>query len=98
MQIENWPIEKVRPYPNNPRVIRANIAELLRLHNRKTGGRDIHDEVYDPVSGCSWKFLCETAMRGDLKGRRSQAMQLKGDQTRKKTGQSLADALAEVKQ
>jgi predicted phosphoadenosine phosphosulfate sulfurtransferase len=82
--------------PRYERVIRANIAELMRLHNRKTGGRDIPDEVYDPVSGCSWKFLCETAMRGDLKGRRSQSMQLKGDQTRKKTGQSLAEALAEV--
>lgn len=84
-----WPAEYQR-------VIRHNIATLMKLHSRKTGGRDIPDEVYDPISGCSWKFLCETAMRGDLKGRRAQSMQLKGDQTRRKMGQTLTDALKEV--
>lgn len=88
--IELWPAEYQR-------TIRANIATLMRLHNRKTRGRPIPDEVSDPVSGCSWKFLCETAMRGDLKGRRAGSMQIKGDQTRKKLGQSLAEAVAEVK-
>lgn len=83
--------------PRYQRIIRSNIAQLMRLHNRKTAGRDIPDEVYDPVSGCSWKFLCETAMRGDLKGRRAQSMALKGDQTRRKTGQTLAAALSEVR-
>ena len=82
--------------PQYQRIIRANIAELLRLHNKKTRGRDIPDEVYDPISGCSWKFLCETAMRGDLKGRRAQSMQLNGDQTRKTQGVTLEQALEEV--
>ncbi len=84
-----WPAE-------HQQTIRRNIAGLIRLHIRKTRGRDIPDEDGDPVSGCSWKFLCETAMRGDLKGRRSQSMQLKGDQTRRKTGQTLGQAIAEA--
>jgi predicted phosphoadenosine phosphosulfate sulfurtransferase len=82
--------------PEYQRTIRANIAILMRLHNRKTGARPIPDEVYDPVSGASWKFMCETALRGDLKGRRAQSMQLKGDNTRRKTGQTLAQAIEET--
>lgn len=82
--------------PSYQRTIRANIATLITLHNHKTNCRAIPDEVYDPLSGCSWKFLCETAMRGDLKGRRAQSMQMKGDQTRRKSGQSLDEAQAEV--
>lgn len=92
-----WLEDLVSMWPPEYRVtVRANIATMMRLHNRKTRGRTIPDVVPDPVSGCCWRFLCETAMRGDLKGRRAQSMQLKGDQTRKKTGQSLEDAMAEV--
>ncbi len=76
--------------------IRANVAELIDLHNRKTLGRDIPAEEADPVSGASWQFFCILALRGDLKGRRSGNMQIKGDLTRKKTGQTLEQALAEV--
>lgn len=84
-----WP-EKVQ------RVIRANVADMIDLHSRKTNGRDIPDEVYDQLSGASWKFFCMVAMRGDLKGRRRGSMQLKGDATRKKLGQTLEEAIAEV--
>jgi predicted phosphoadenosine phosphosulfate sulfurtransferase len=92
-----WMDDLIALWPTDyQRIIRANIATLMRLHNRKTGGRDIPAEVYDPVSGASWKFFCETALRGDLKGRRSGSMQIKGDQTRKKLGQTLAQAQAEV--
>lgn len=92
-----WFDDLVAMWPDDyQRIIRSNVATLIRLHNAKTRGRDIPDEVYDAISGCSWKFLCETAMRGDLKGRRSQSMQLKGDQTRKKSGQTLGEALSEV--
>ena len=27
------------------------------------------EQTPDPVSGCSWKFLCQVALRGDFKGR-----------------------------
>lgn len=38
MQIEDWPIEKVRPYPNNPRVLR-NAAEKVAESIREFGWR-----------------------------------------------------------
>jgi predicted phosphoadenosine phosphosulfate sulfurtransferase len=84
-----WPAEYQR-------TIRANAAALMRLHAKKTGGRPIPLEDADPLSGCSWKFLCETAMRGDLKGRRAGSMNIEGEKVRKRTGQSYAEALAEV--
>lgn len=82
--------------PEQRQVIRSNVAEMIRLHNRKTRGRDIPDEVYDPVSGASWKFFCLVAIRGDLKNRRKGGMQLKGDQTRRKMGITLEEARAQV--
>jgi predicted phosphoadenosine phosphosulfate sulfurtransferase len=84
--------------PAEQRVIRANVAELIRLHVKKTRGRAVPHEVYDPLSGASWKFFCELAVRGDLKGRRSNSMQTKGEQTRKKASMTLDEALAEVEQ
>jgi predicted phosphoadenosine phosphosulfate sulfurtransferase len=84
-----WPVEYQA-------IIRRNLATMIRLHNKKTRGRAIPDEVHDPVSGASWRFFCEVAVRGDLKGRRMQSMQLQGDKTRRKTGQTLAEAMAEV--
>ena len=38
MQIEHWPIEKVRSYPNNPRVLR-NAAEKVAESIREFGWR-----------------------------------------------------------
>ena len=84
-----WPAEQQR-------VIRGNVAAMIELHSRKTGRRDVPMETYDPVSGCSWKFLCEVVIRGDLKGRRMGSMQVKGDATRKKLGVTLEEAQAEV--
>ena len=92
-----WFEDLVGMWPDRQqRTIRANVAEMIRLHNDKTRSRDIPEEEWDPVSGASWKFFCMIAMRGDLKNRRSGSMQLKGDATRKKRGQSLEQARAEV--
>lgn len=82
--------------PKYRRIILQNTAEMIDLHNRKTGGRSITEDTPDPISGASWRFMCEIACRGDLKGRRKYNMQLKGDATRKKTGQTLEEARAEV--
>lgn len=38
MQIDQWPIEKVRPYPNNPRVL-SNAAEKVAESIREFGWR-----------------------------------------------------------
>lgn len=78
------------------REILGNVSGLIALHVRKTRGRDIPEEVADPLSGASWKFFCELALRGDMKGRRSMAMSTKGEQVRKKLGQTYEEALAEV--
>jgi hypothetical protein len=37
MLIEDWPIAKVRPYPNNPRVLR-NAAEKVAESIKASGG------------------------------------------------------------
>ena len=84
--------------PDQQSTIRQSVAELIRLHNRKTGGRQIPADEPDLLSGASWKFFCEMALRGDLKGRRQHNMQAKGEQARKKTGQTLEEAMAEVSQ
>lgn len=78
------------------RIIRANVAELIRLHSKKTNGRAVPVEDADPISGASWKFFCQVAIRGDLKGRRKQSMQLKGDQQRQRLGMTWEQALKEA--
>jgi predicted phosphoadenosine phosphosulfate sulfurtransferase len=82
--------------PAQQAAIRRNVAAMIGEHNGKTRGRDIPMETYDPMSGASWKFFCELALRGDLKGRRAKSMQMKGDRTRKKLGITLEQARAEV--
>ena len=58
--------------------------------------RSIPDSEPDPVTGLSWKFIAMVADRGDLKKRKRQMLGVKADITRKRRGQSYADALAEV--
>lgn len=62
-----WPAK----YQN---VIRSNVAAMIHTHNRKTKSRPIPEYDADPVSGASWRFFCEIAMRGDLKNRRQGLM------------------------
>lgn len=76
--------------------IRKNVAEMIGVHVKKTGGRPIPDEVPDELSGAGWKFFCTIAMRGDLKGRRRGNMQVEGEKVRKRTGRTLEQAQAEV--
>ena len=78
------------------RVIRRNVTEMIGLHARKTNGRAVPMEHYDPISGASWKFFCQVAIRGDLKNRRKGSMQLKGDQRRKQLGMTWEQALKEA--
>lgn len=82
--------------PREQAAIRDGVTELIRLHNRKTGGRLIPAETPDPLSGASWKFFCEMAIRGDLKGRRQHNMQSRGEAVRKRLGITLEEAQAEV--
>lgn len=89
-QLEQWPVD-VRSK------ISASIASAIRTHNRKTLGREIPDETPDPVSGISWAFLCQVAIRGDMKGRKLGGMIDQANKTLRKQGRTLAEALGEVK-
>lgn len=82
--------------PSQQQTIRRNISYLISLHVKKTNGRNIKEEEADPISGASWKFFCELAMRGDLKGRRSNSMQQRGTDVRDKRGITLDQARQEV--
>lgn len=61
--VDLWP-------PEWRSVILKNAASVIGMHNRKTRARPIPEEFPDPVSGVSWRFLCQVAIRGDLKGRK----------------------------
>lgn len=80
-----WPAEQQR-------AIRSNVADLIAQHNAKTRARPIPVDEADPLSGASWKFFCEIALRGDLKFRRARSMNMKGQRTREKMGITLEQA------
>lgn len=93
----SWLDDLIALWPEKQQaIIRRNMASMIRLHNHKTRCRPIPEEIADPLSGASWKLFCQIAIRGDLKNRRQGNMQLKGDQTRKKLGITLEQAIAEV--
>lgn len=72
-------------------LIRENINGLIRLHYSKTDD-PILEEGAHPVSGCSWKFLCKIAVKGDFKGRQSGSMTQEADGALKKLGITLEEA------
>ena len=89
-QLEQW-------HQAERATIRKNIAAAIRTHNRKTLGREIPEETPDPISGISWAFLCQLALRGDLKGRKQGGMVDLANRTLRKMGMTLAEARKEVK-
>lgn len=84
-----WPAEYQK-------IIRSNVAALIRRHNSKTNGRAIPQDNADPVSGLSWKFICNVANRGDLKGRRVGLLVDKALKECARRGITPAQAMAEV--
>lgn len=48
--------------------LREHINTQVRLHYYKST-KQLHEDINDPVSGMSWKFLCRIALSGDLKNR-----------------------------
>lgn len=53
--------------------VQKAVDTLMRTHAKKSMDA-IPDEDPHDVTGCSWKFLVDVAMRGDMKGRRGQMM------------------------
>lgn len=84
--VSMWP-------PKYQRIILENTSAMILLHSKKSGGRSVPMEEPDPISGASWRFFCQLAVRGDLKGRRQEQMIGIGEQRRKKMGITWEQAL-----
>lgn len=81
-----WTYKLLDLYPPALRaVIAKNLGALVREHKSKTN-RPIAEETPDLLTGLSWKFLATVVNRGDLKGRRSRAMNSAATQARNKAG------------
>jgi predicted phosphoadenosine phosphosulfate sulfurtransferase len=61
------------------------------LHFKKTSNK-IDDETPHPISGVSWKFLCNIAIRGDLKGRQGSKLNAASNAELNKLGITLEQA------
>lgn len=71
--------------------IKKNINWCIKLHHSKSR-LPIEEEVPDPISGCSWKFLCKVAIKGDMKMRTSQNMSLEATKYWESRGLNLQKA------
>lgn len=71
---KDWCFSMLELYPEDiKQQIASSIAQYIRCHRAKTK-RPIPDLEPDPASGVSWRYLCQIINRGDLKGRRQQAL------------------------
>lgn len=57
-------------------VVQKAVNDCVGIHYRDTND-EVPDDTPHPASGCSWKFLCDVAIRGDFKRRKSELMKLK---------------------
>jgi predicted phosphoadenosine phosphosulfate sulfurtransferase len=86
-----WTYKLLDLYPHALRaVIAKNLGALIREHKSKTN-RPIAEETPDLLTGLSWKFLATVVNRGDLKGRRSRAMNSAATQARNKAGVTIEE-------
>ena len=70
MSWQEWSKSLLEMYPPKERAaIAKSVAEVIRLHRRKTG-RPIDETRDDVMSGLSWRYVCQMVSRGDLKGRK----------------------------
>lgn len=57
-------------------VVHKGINASINSHYKETNDK-IPDKEPHPNSGCSWKFLCDCAIRGDFKNRKAATMKSK---------------------
>jgi predicted phosphoadenosine phosphosulfate sulfurtransferase len=57
-------------------LVKKGINSSIKIHYRGTND-SIPDDRPHYITGCSWKFLCDCALRGDLKGRKKESMKTK---------------------
>ena len=75
----------------NRRKVQDNINSVIKRHGRMTNDNIPADDPH-PVSGVSWRFLAQMAVRGDFKGRVQQNMAQNAQKTQIKLGLTLAEA------
>lgn len=85
-QMDLWP-------PKERAEMMRSISAAIRGHVKKTGGRPIPDVIPDPFSGVSWKYFCKIALRGDLKGRKIEALVEQANRGAKMRGLTTEQAL-----
>lgn len=76
--------------PEYRKMVQDNINNTIGEHYNKTT-TPIKDETPHPLTGCSWKFLCKLAIKGDFKRRQRGSMIKEADREREKLGLSLED-------
>lgn len=72
--------------------VTAVVEQAVTGHYERSQN-NLPDAEPDVVSGASWKLICKIIIRGDFKGRVSQAIEQEGEKTRKAMGIGLAEAL-----
>lgn len=75
-------------------IVIEGINKVIREHFVKTD-IPIHEEDPHPVTGLSWKFICDLAKKADLKGRYRQSVTLNSDKVLAKMKITLDDAVRE---
>lgn len=75
------------------KAVQDNINACLSRHKRLTDDAVPNEEAH-PVSGISWRFLAQMAVRGDFKGRISQNMAQNAQATQIKLGLTQEEAVA----
>lgn len=78
--------------PAERKQIIGNINQCIASHQKKSSD-PIPEEEAHMISGISWKFLCNLAVRGDLKGRRKGKMVDQALQTCRRLGITFEQAL-----
>jgi len=88
---QSWTMHQIESYPKAYRgVVSNSLRSMIRTHQSKTR-RPIPEELNDPMSGLSWKFLSGIVLRGDMKGRRAGSMVAKAQSSRKKSGLTMEE-------
>ena len=90
---KDWCYSLLELYPEDiKQQVASSIAEYIRCHRSKTL-RPIPETTPDPASGVSWQYFCQIINRGDLKGRKQQALVNRAMLQCKKLGISYEEAL-----
>lgn len=71
--------------------VKKTLNGYIQHHYNKTNTK-IEDEIPNPLSGLSWKFLCKCAIRGDFKGRQQSALVNDAIKRREQLGMTLEQA------